>query len=340
MSILITGGAGYIGSHTCVELLKAGYEILIIDNFCNSNRDVIQSIEKVTGKIVKIYDIDLTNKYDVDMVFEKEKIEGVIHFAALKAVGESVDMPIEYYSNNIIGTLNLLTSMKKHHVKQMIFSSSATVYGMNKKMPLTEESFLSATNPYGKTKVHIEEMLNDVYASDQNWCIHILRYFNPIGAHESGLIGEQPKGTPKNLLPTIMQVASQKLDHLEIYGMNYDTLDGTGIRDYIHVVDLAKGHVAALKHGNGKTGVFVYNLGTGKGYSVLEIIKEFEKVSGIEIKYEVKPRRKGDIAVCYADTSKAEKELQWKAVQDLRSMCTDSWRWCKNLNDIREKLVM
>lgn len=331
MSILITGGAGYIGSHTCVELIQAGYEVIVIDNFCNSNRDVIDRIEKITDKKVQLYDFDLTNKNDVESIFEKEDIEAVIHFAALKAVGESVELPIEYYINNLVGTLNLLDVMKRNNVKKMIFSSSATVYGKNTKMPLVEDNLLSATNPYGKTKVFIEEILNDVSSADRDWSIYILRYFNPIGAHESALIGENPNGIPNNVLPSIMQVACGKLEKLYVYGNDYDTPDGTGVRDYIHVVDLAKGHVSALKEGLEKTGIHIYNLGTGKGYSVLELITQFEKVSGKSINFEIHNRRKGDIATCYADPRKAEYELHWKAEADLEKMCKDSWNWAEVL---------
>lgn len=331
MSILITGGAGYIGSHTCVELIQAGYDVIVIDNFCNSNRDVIRRIETITDKKIQLYDLDLTNKNDIENVFDKEDIKAVIHFAALKAVAESVELPIEYYMNNLIGTLNLLDIMKRRNVKKMIFSSSATVYGKNTKMPLVEDNLISATNPYGKTKVFIEEILNDVYSADRDWSIYILRYFNPIGAHESALIGENPNGIPNNILPTIMQVACGKLEKLYVYGNDYDTPDGTGVRDYIHVVDLAKGHVSALKAGLEKTGIHIYNLGTGIGYSVLELITQFEKVSGKSINFEFYNRRKGDIATCYADPRKAEYELHWKAEANLEKMCEDSWNWAEAL---------
>ena len=331
MSILVTGGAGYIGSHTCVELLNSGEKIIIVDNFSNSKPEVLEKIKEITGKDFKFYEVDLLDKVNLENVFEENPdIESVIHFAGFKAVGESVAKPIEYYHNNITGTLVLLDVMKKHNCKKIVFSSSATVYGVPKTVPIKEDFPLSTTNPYGSTKLMIEQILNDVYISDYNWSIIFLRYFNPIGAHKSGKIGENPNGIPNNLMPYINQVAIGKLDHLNVFGNDYDTVDGTGVRDYIHVVDLALGHLKALEKARKTNGVEAYNLGTGKGYSVLQIVKAFEEATGVTIKYQIAPRRAGDIATCYADPSKAKEELNWEATRDIKEMCEDSWRFTKN----------
>lgn len=328
MSVLVTGGAGYIGSHTVVELLNEGENVIVVDNFVNSKPEALEAIKKITKKDFKFYELDLREKEKLTKVFEENKdITSVIHFAGLKAVGESVQKPIEYYDNNIYGTLVLLEVMKEHNVKKIIFSSSATVYGKPKTVPIKEDFPLSATNPYGRTKLMIEEILEDVYVSDNTWSIILLRYFNPIGAHESGLIGENPNGIPNNLMPYITQVALGKLDHLNVFGNDYQTHDGTGVRDYIHVVDLAKGHLKALKRADKMTGVEAYNLGTGNGYSVLDIVKNFEKVTGQKVKYEIAPRRPGDIDTCYADPSKAKEMLNWEAKLDLAQMCKDSWNF-------------
>ena len=324
MSVLVTGGMGFIGSHTVVELLNSGEDVIIVDNLSNSKKETLDAIKKITNKVPKFYNVDIRNKELLDNVFKDNKdINAVIHFAALKAVGESVEKPIEYYDNNIWGTIALLDVMRNNNVKKIIFSSSATVYGSPKTVPIKEDFPKSATNPYGQTKVMVEQILNDVYTSDNEWSIILLRYFNPIGAHESGLIGESPNGIPNNLMPYINQVALGKLDHLRVFGDDYKTPDGTGVRDYIHVVDLAKGHVNALNRANKMTGVESYNLGTGKGYSVLEIIKNFEKATGQKIKYEIVERRAGDIAECYADPSKAREMLGWTAEKDLEQMCKD-----------------
>ena len=331
MSILVTGGAGYIGSHTCVELLNSGEKIIIVDNFSNSKPEVLEKIKEITGKDFKFYEVDLLDKVNLENVFEENPdIESVIHFAGFKAVGESVAKPIEYYHNNITGTLILLDVMKKHNCKKIVFSSSATVYGVPKTVPIKEDFPLSTTNPYGSTKLMIEQILKDVYISDNNWSIILLRYFNPIGAHKSGKIGENPNGIPNNLMPYINQVAIGKLDHLNVFGNDYDTVDGTGVRDYIHVVDLALGHLKALEKARKTNGIEAYNLGTGKGYSVLQIVKAFEEATGVTIKYQIAPRRAGDIATCYADPSKAKKELNWEATRDIKEMCEDSWRFTKN----------
>ncbi len=331
MNILVTGGIGYIGSHTIIELLKENTSIIVIDNLINSNIQIKNNLEKISKNKIKFYEVDLTNYKKVEEVFNNEKIDSVIHFAALKAVGESVEKPLEYYNNNIIGTLNLLTIMKKYNVKKIIFSSSATVYGESKVMPVNEDMpLLPATNPYGRTKSMIEDILRDLYKSDNSWDIVILRYFNPVGAHESGLIGELPNGIPNNLMPYVSKVANGELDYVRVFGNDYDTSDGTGVRDYIHVVDLAKGHVAAMKKLKDGSGLSVYNLGTGKGYSVLEIIKEFSKASGKEIPYKIVERREGDIGTCYADVSKAKRELGWIAEKDLNDMCKDFWNWQQN----------
>ncbi len=331
MSILVTGGAGYIGSHTCVELLKEGYDVVVIDNLCNSNKKSLDKVFEITGKRVKFYEEDLLNKEGVKRVFENEKIDAVIHFAALKAVGESVQKPLEYYHNNITGTLVLCEVMKEYNVKNIVFSSSATVYGDPKFVPITEDCPKGViTNPYGQTKSMMEQILTDFNVADKSFNVVLLRYFNPAGAHESGIMGEDPKGIPNNLMPYVSQVAVGKLDCLGIFGNDYDTKDGTGVRDYIHVVDLAIGHIKAIKKLETSQGVFVYNLGTGTGYSVLDIVNAFEKASNKKIKYEFKPRRAGDIAKCYADPTKAEKELGWKAERNLEQMCEDAWRWQTN----------
>lgn len=331
MSILVTGGAGYIGSHTCVELLKEGYEVVVLDNLCNSCKKSLDRVFEITGKKIKFYEEDLLNKDGVRKVFENEKIDAVIHFAALKAVGESVKKPLQYYHNNITGTLVLCEVMEEFNVKNIVFSSSATVYGDPKVVPITEDCPKGIiTNPYGQTKSMMEQILTDFNVADPSFNVVLLRYFNPVGAHESGLIGEDPKGIPNNLMPYISQVAVGKLDCLGVFGNDYDTKDGTGIRDYIHVVDLSIGHIKALKKLEKDKGVFIYNLGTGVGYSVLDMVKAFEKASNIKVKYEFKPRRAGDIAKCYADPSKAERELGWKAERNLEQMCSDTWKWQTN----------
>ncbi len=330
MSILITGGAGYIGTHTCVELLESGYELVIVDNFSNSKPEVLKRIKELTNRDFKFYQVDLLNREALEEVFKENNIEAVIHFAGLKAVGESVQQPLRYYHNNITGTLILCELMDKYNVKNMVFSSSATVYGMNNKSPLTEDLPLSTTNPYGSTKLIIENILQDLYRSDKSWSIALLRYFNPIGAHKSGRIGEDPNGIPSNLMPYITQVAVGKMEKLSIFGDDYDTHDGTGVRDYIHVVDLAKGHIKALEKIIGSGSVKIYNLGTGKGYSVLDIVKGFEKATGMKIPYVITERRPGDIGTCYADPSKALRELHWKAEMGIEEMCKDSWRWQEN----------
>lgn len=327
MAVLITGGAGYIGSHTCVELLNANYEIVVLDNFSNSKPEAIKRIREITGRSFPFYQMELIDEGSLDNVFRENDIEAVIHFAGLKAVGESVDFPLTYYSTNISSTLTLCKTMQRHHVKNLVFSSSATVYGTPVKFPIAEESPLGAQNPYGRTKLMIEEMLKDLYQSDQNWSISILRYFNPVGAHDSGLIGEDPNGVPNNLMPYISQVAIGKLRELNVFGDQYPTADGTGIRDYIHVVDLALGHVKALERATITSGVEVYNLGTGKGYSVLEMIKAFEKASGKQVPYKIVNPRPGDVAICYADPNKAKANLGWIAKKQIDEMCEDAWRW-------------
>lgn len=329
MAILVTGGAGYIGSHTTIELLNYGHEVVLLDNFLNSKREVIERIQKITGKKVKVYEADLLNKELLEEVFSQNEINSVIHFAGLKAVGESVSSPLKYYQNNINGTVNLCEVMKKHNVKRLVFSSSATVYGIPKEVPILENFPRRATNPYGRTKLMIEEILDDLYTSDPDWSIAILRYFNPIGAHNSGDIGEDPNGIPNNLMPFITQVAIGKLSELQVFGDDYSTVDGTGVRDYIHVVDLAKGHLAALDKIMETNGVKVYNLGTGRGYSVLEIVKAFENAAGVKIPFKVVERRPGDVASCYAEVTRANKELGWIAEKGIEEMCQDSWRWQK-----------
>lgn len=331
MAILVTGGAGYIGSHTCIELINAGYDVVVLDNLSNSSEKSLERVAQITGKQVPFYKVDILDKEGMNEIFEKESIDSVIHFAGLKAVGESVAKPLEYYHNNITGTLLLCDVMRSHNVKNIIFSSSATVYGDPAFIPITEECPKgNPTNPYGQTKSMLEQILTDLHVADPEWNVVLLRYFNPIGAHESGLIGEDPKGIPNNLLPYIAQVAVGKLECLGVFGDDYDTVDGTGVRDYIHVVDLAKGHVKALKKIEDKSGVNVYNLGTGNGYSVLQVVKAFEKACGRKIPYVIKPRRPGDIAACYADASKAREELGWEAEYDIERMCADSWRWQSN----------
>ncbi len=327
MTVLVTGGAGYIGSHTCVELTMSGYEVVVIDNLSNSKEESLKRVEKITGRPLTFYKADLLCRKDVEDIFNTEKIDAVIHFAGFKAVGESVDKPMEYYNNNVTGTLVLCDIMKKHRVKNLVFSSSATVYGDPRKVPIKEDFPLSATNPYGSSKLMIEMILNDLYKSDKSWNIAILRYFNPIGAHSGGDIGEDPNGIPDNLVPYIAQVAVGKLDKLNVFGDDYDTPDGTGIRDYIHVVDLAKGHIKALEKLKSNPGRLTCNLGTGTGYSVLEMIKAFEKASGRKIPYIITDRRPGDIAMCYADPSKAKQELGWTAEKGIDEMCADSWNW-------------
>lgn len=331
MAILVTGGAGYIGSHTCVELLNAGYEVVVADNLSNSSQESLRRVEELTGKKLVFYLQDLLDRDGVEKIFQEQAIESVIHFAGLKAVGESVAKPWEYYCNNVSGTLILCDVMRQNGVKKLVFSSSATVYGNPSAVPITEDFPLSVTNPYGRTKLMIEDILRDLSAADPEWNIVLLRYFNPIGAHKSGRIGENPRGIPNNLMPYITQVAIGRLESLGVFGNDYDTPDGTGVRDYIHVTDLAIGHVKALEKMDQETGgVFTYNLGTGTGYSVLDIVKAFGEAAGVEIPYQIKPRRPGDIPICYADPSKAERELGWKAERGLREMCEDSWRWQKN----------
>lgn len=327
MSILVTGGAGYIGSHTAVELLDAGENIIILDNFSNSSPEVLDKIKQITKKDFKFYKIDLLDENALNKVFEENNIDEVIHFAGLKAVGESVEKPIEYYNNNITGTLNLLKVMKKYNCKKIVFSSSATVYGNPKTLPIKEDFPLSTTNPYGATKLMIEQILQDVNVADKDFRVAILRYFNPIGAHKSGLIGEVPNGIPNNIMPYIVRVAVGKYNELTVFGKDYDTEDGTGVRDYIHVVDLAKGHLSALKKIRENSGVQIYNLGTGRGYSVLELVKTFEKVNNVKVNYKIGDRRPGDIASCFADVNKAKKEMNWVATKGLEEMCKDSWNF-------------
>ena len=346
MAILVTGGAGYIGSHTVVELQNAGYDVVVLDNLSNASEKSLERVSKITGKPVKFYKADILDRDALNEIFDKEDIDSCIHFAGLKAVGESVAKPWEYYENNIAGTLTLVDVnyenniagtltlvdvMRKHNVKNIIFSSSATVYGDPAIIPITEECPKGqCTNPYGWTKSMLEQILTDIQKADPEWNVVLLRYFNPIGAHKSGTIGENPNGIPNNLMPYITQVAVGKLKELGVFGNDYDTPDGTGVRDYIHVVDLAKGHVKALKKIEDNSGLSIYNLGTGKGYSVLDIVKNFEAATGVKIPYVIKPRRPGDIATCYSDASKAERELGWKAENGIKEMCADSWRWQSN----------
>lgn len=328
MKILVTGGTGYIGSHTCVELLKNGYEVIIIDNLCNSKKEVVDNIEKITNKKVQFVEGDVRDKDLLRTIFKNNKIAAVIHFAGLKAVGESVEKPLLYYQNNLDSTLNLCEIMNEFNVKKLIFSSSATVYGNPVKLPITEDMEVGkTTNPYGTSKYFLERILSDLYISDEDWSITLLRYFNPVGAHESGLLGEDPNGIPNNLVPYISKVAVGELECLGVFGNDYDTPDGTGVRDYIHVVDLAKGHVKALKKLVGDHGVYTYNLGTGHGYSVLDIVKAYEKANNVKVNYEIKPRRAGDIATCYADPAKAREELGWVAEKSLEDMCKDAYNF-------------
>ena len=331
MAILVTGGAGYIGSHTVVELQQAGYEVVVLDNLCNSSRKALERVELITGKKVPFYQADILDREALEEIFTKEKIDSCIHFAGLKAVGESVAKPWEYYENNIAGTLTLVEVMRRHGCKNIIFSSSATVYGDPAFIPITEECPKGVcTNPYGWTKSMLEQILTDIQKADPEWNVVILRYFNPIGAHKSGTMGENPNGIPNNLMPYVTQVAVGKLKELGVFGDDYDTPDGTGVRDYIHVVDLAKGHVKALKKIEEKAGLNIYNLGTGVGYSVLDIVKNFEEANGVKVPYVIKERRPGDIAACYADAGKAKRELGWEAENGIRQMCEDSWRWQSN----------
>lgn len=327
MNILVTGGAGYIGSHTCVQLLEAGHNIVVLDNLDNSCEESLNRVKKITGKDFKFYEVDLLDYEGTNKVFEENNIDAVIHFAGLKAVGESVAIPLRYYHNNITGTLNLCDIMSKHNVKKLVFSSSATVYGDPATVPITEDFPLHATNPYGRTKLMIEEILRDLYVSDNDWDIVILRYFNPVGAHESGMMGEDPNGIPNNLVPYISRVAIGTLECLSVFGNDYNTPDGTGVRDYIHVVDLADAHVKSVEKIAEKAGVLTYNVGTGNGYSVLDIVKAFGKACGHDIKYKIVDRRPGDIAVCYADPKKAKEELGFEAKKTLEDMCNDTWKW-------------
>ena len=330
MAVLITGGAGYIGSHTCVELLNCGKEVVVVDNFNNSNAESIKRVEQITGKTVKFYEEDVRNREGLRKIFSENNIDAVIHFAGHKAVGESVKIPLEYYSNNIDSTLVLCDVMREFNVKRIVFSSSATVYGLSKTMPLVETMPVDAINPYGRTKLFIEKILQDVYVSDNSWSIALLRYFNPIGAHESGMIGEDPKGIPNNLMPYIAQVAVGRLQCLSVFGNDYNTVDGTGVRDYIHVVDLADGHVKAIDWVMNNTGCEAFNLGTGNGCSVLQLKDAFEKASGVKIAYKIVDRRPGDPDEVYANADKANKVLGWSAKRDIEQMCVDTWRWQSN----------
>lgn len=328
MKILLTGGAGYIGSHTAISLLEQGHEVIIVDNLSNSKKLVVDRVEEISGKKVSFYEYDVRDKAALDSIFSQNKVDAVIHFAGLKAVGESVSLPLKYYENNLVSTLSLIQSMEDHHVDNLVFSSSATVYGSPASLPITEDFPLSTTNPYGTTKLMIERIIEDYCAVHPDFSSVILRYFNPVGAHKSGLIGEDPKGIPNNIFPYITQVAVGKLERLGVFGDDFPTVDGSGVRDYMHVVDLAEGHAAALKvFEEQKKGVNVYNLGTGKGTSVLELVKSFEEATGRAIPYEIMGRRAGDIAACYADCSKAEKELGWKTKLGIKEMCQDAWRW-------------
>lgn len=333
MKVLVTGGAGYIGSHTVVELLEEGKEVVVVDNFSNSNPIVLDRIRQISDKDFKFYEIDIMDEDKLEVVFKENNIDSVIHFAALKSVGESVAKPLEYYTNNLVNTLTLLNLMKKYDVKKFVFSSSATVYGDPHTCPITEDFPLSTTNPYGSTKLMIEDMLRDICKSDPSFDVAILRYFNPVGAHKSGLIGEEPSGIPNNLMPYITKVAVGKLEELSVFGSDYNTHDGTGVRDYIHVVDLAIGHIKALEKLDENPGLVTYNLGTGNGYSVLDLVKAFEKVSGKDMPYKIVDRRPGDIAMCYADPTKANVELRWNAQFGIEEMCEDSWIWQSNNPD-------
>lgn len=327
MKILVTGGAGYIGSHTCLELLNKGYEVIVVDNLANSKEESLQRVQKITAKDLTFYEADLLDKSALENIFTDHDVDAVIHFAGYKAVGESVQVPLSYYHNNITGTLHLCEVMKDHGVKNLVFSSSATVYGDPETVPIKEDFPLSATNPYGRTKLFIEEILRDLYVADDSWNIALLRYFNPVGAHQSGQIGEDPNDIPNNLMPYISQVAVGKLEKLSVFGSDYPTRDGTGVRDYIHVVDLSIGHLKALEVLEQHPGLVTYNLGTGEGYSVLEVVKAFEEATGQEVPYKITERRPGDVAACYADPGKAKKELGWEAERDLVDMCRDVWRW-------------
>ena len=329
MKVLVTGGAGYIGSHTVVELLNAGCEVVVVDNLSNANEESLRRAKEITGKDLAFYPYDVRDRAKLTEVFSAHSFDWVIHFAGLKAVGESVQKPVLYYDNNLISTLVLLETMEQFGVRNLVFSSSATVYGEPERLPLDEDCRLSTTNPYGTTKLMQEQMLKDLYRADNRWNIALLRYFNPVGAHPSGRIGEDPKGIPNNLMPYVAQVASGKLQKIGVFGNDYPTPDGTGVRDYIHVVDLARGHVAAIQKLN-EPGVHIYNLGTGKGYSVLDMVHAFEKACGKKLPYEIKPRRAGDVPACYATSAKAERELGWKAQYDLEDMCRDQWNWQKN----------
>jgi UDP-glucose 4-epimerase len=333
MNILVTGGAGYIGSHTCVELLEAGYEIVVVDNLSNSNAESLKRVREITGKSLDFHEVDLRDKSALIEVFKKHSFDAVIHFAGLKAVGESGKVPLLYYDNNISGTISLCEVMEEFEVRNIVFSSSATVYGEADQVPIKEDCPVSPANTYGRTKLMVEEILGDIYHSNNKWNIAILRYFNPVGAHSSGKIGEDPNGIPNNLFPYICQVGVGKLTELSIFGNDYPTPDGTGIRDYIHVIDLAQGHIKALEKLSENQGIEIYNLGTGRGYSVFEMISAFEKVSGEKIKYEIVGRRYGDIAICYADPSKAENELGWTADRDIDEMSKDAWNWQSNNPD-------
>lgn len=327
MKVLVTGGAGYIGSHTMVELLNSGYDVVCIDDFSNSKPETLKNVKRITNKEFKFYEGDVCNKDILNKIFDEQKIDVVIHFAGYKAVGESVKMPIRYYRNNLDSTLSLLEIMNSHNCKKIVFSSSATVYGKPETLPIKENSKLSTTNPYGTTKLMIERILKDLYHSDNDWSIAILRYFNPVGAHESGLIGEDPNGIPNNLMPYIVKVATKEYPNLKVFGNDYDTKDGTGVRDYIHVVDLAKGHVKAIEKINKDKGVDCYNLGTGCGYSVLDLVETFKKVNHVDVPYEIVERRPGDIDACYADSTYAEKQLNWKALKNIDDMCLDAYKF-------------
>lgn len=327
MHILVTGGAGYIGSHTCVQLLEAGYEVTVVDNLANSSKESIKRVEEITGKKIKFYEKDLVNKEDLRQIFKENKFDAAIHFAGLKAVGESVALPLKYYQTNLISTLNLCEIMSEFGVKKLVFSSSATVYGKPKSVPIKEDFPLSCTNPYGRTKLTIEEILRDLAVADKEWDIAILRYFNPVGAHPSGKIGEDPKDIPNNLLPYVAQTAIGKREYVHVFGNDYDTPDGTGVRDYIHVDDLASGHLCALRKISDPVGVVTYNLGTGNGYSVLDMIKAFSKACGHDIPYKIEARRPGDIDSCYADPSFAKAEIGFEATRNLEDMCRDAWNW-------------
>jgi UDP-glucose 4-epimerase len=335
--VLVTGGAGYIGSHTCVELLQAGYEVVVVDNLCNSSADSLDRVREITGKEVQFHAADIRDAAALDEIFKHQAIDVVIHFAGLKAVGESTEIPLDYYENNLSGSITLFQAMKRHGVKEVIFSSSATVYGDPHRVPIEESFPTSATNPYGRSKLVIEEILQDLYRSDSAWKIALLRYFNPVGAHQSGLIGEDPRGIPNNLMPYIAQVASGRLERLDVFGDDYPTRDGTGVRDYIHVVDLAQGHLAAMRYldEQGRGQVYTVNLGTGNGYSVLEMVRAFEKASGVAVPFQIAERRPGDIAECFADPSYAKQTMGWEAGKGLEQMCKDTWLWQKHSTSMK-----